>query len=187
MADIDLYAPPTTFPAVERVLEALGYREGFRTVRHVVYRCGPVTGPQGIGEHIDNAIRIELHGYIAEPLPVTAVDITSRLAPTPLQPGLQGYASRAALMAHLLLHAAGNTRAHALRLIQLHDIARLSALMNAEDWCELAHGKNATLWWAYPSLVLAVKYCEARVPRDVLSSSSECARLCSPTPRDAGR
>jgi hypothetical protein len=177
MGDIDLYAPTATFPAVARVLEALGYREAFRTARHVVYRCGPAAGPRGIGEHIDNGIKIELHGHIAESLPVTPVDITSRLAPTPLQHGLHGYASRAALMAHILLHAAGNTRAHALRLIQLQDIARLSALMNAEDWCELAHRGNATLWWAYPSLVLAGKYCETRVPPDVLDFLE---RVCPP-------
>jgi hypothetical protein len=177
MADIDLYAPATSFPAVARLIEALGYREGFRTPRHVVYRCGPVTRPQGIGEHIDNGIKIELHGHVAESLPVTPVDITSRLAPSPLQYGLHGYASRAALMAHLLLHAAASMRAHAVRLIQLHDIARLSVLMNAEDWCELAHGGNATLWWAYPPLTLAVKYGEGRVPPDVLEFLQ---RVCPP-------
>ncbi len=168
MADVDLYAPATTFPAVARVLAALGYSESFRTERHVVYRCGPAMPPQGIGEHTDNPIKIELHGGVSERLPITPVDITSRLAALPLQNGLHGYASRAALMAHLLLHTAGNIRAHALRLIQLQDIARLSALMNAEDWCELAHGENAGAWWAYPPLLLATRYCEARVPREVL-------------------
>ena len=83
--------------------------------RHTVYRAGPAKAPQGIGEHIGNSIKIELHGLVAEPLPVDRVDITSRLAPVPLLDGTQGYRNRAALMAHLLLHAAGNMRAHALR------------------------------------------------------------------------
>ena len=169
MGDIDLYAPPATFPAVARALAALGYLEAFRVERHVVYRCGPATAPHGIGEHIDNPIKIELHGRVAEALPVTLVNITSRLAPTPLQHGVHGYRNRAALMAHLLLHAAGNMRSHALRLLQLHDIARLSVLMDAGDWYELAHAENATLWWAYPPLLLATKYCEVRVPRDLLA------------------
>jgi hypothetical protein len=178
MGDIDLYAPAETFPAVARVLASLGYGEGFRTARHVVYRCGPpVTAPHVAGEHIDNPLKIELHGLVAEPLPVNTVDITARLTSSPLQPGLHGYASRAALMAHLLLHAAGNMRAHALRLIQLHDIARLSALFNAEDWCELVHRKNEMLWWAYPPLFLATKYCDVRVSHDVLEFLE---RVCPP-------
>ena len=40
-------------------------------------------------------------------------------------------------MMHLLLHAAGNMRARALRLIQLHDIARLAQAFGSGDWKEL--------------------------------------------------
>ena len=37
-------------------------------------------------------------------------------------------------MRHLLLHAAGNMRAHALRLVQLHDIALLAPRLDAAAW-----------------------------------------------------
>ncbi len=184
MGDIDLYAPTATFPAVARALAVLGYREAFQTLRHVVYRCGPPTAPHAIGEHIDNSIKIELHERVAERLPATLVDITSRLAPSPLQHGLHGYRNRAGLMSHLLLHAAGNMRANALRLIQLHDIARLSALMDADDWHELAHAENETPWWVYPPLLLATKYCEVRVPRELLELLE---RVCPPVLARAAR
>ncbi len=184
MGDIDLYAPTAAFPVVARVLAALGYREAFQTPRHVVYRCGPATAPLGVGEHIDNPIKIELHGRVAEPLPTTLVDITSRLAPSPLEHGIHGYRNRAALMAHLLLHAAGNMRANALRLLQLHDIARLSVLMDAEDWYELAYAEDQNLWWAYPPLLLATKYCDVRVPRELLESLEW---LCPPVLARAAR
>ena len=169
MGDIDLYAPTDTFPKVARVLAALGYSEAFRVPRHIAYRAGPANPPQGAGEHIGNSIKIELHGLVAESLPADTVDITSRLAPSPLQPGVHGYRSRAALMAHLLMHAAGNMRAHALRLVQLHDIARLSTLMNGDDWHELTWAGNEIPWWAYPPLLLATKYCVAAVPRELLA------------------
>ena len=178
MGDIDLYTPPATFPAAARAIEALGYREAFRMSRHVVYRCGSATTPHGAGEHIDNPLKIELHERIAEPLPVSLVDITARLPPTPLEHGVQGYRSRAALMAHLLLHAAGNMRANALRLLQLHDIARLSLRMDAHDWRELADEDNETSWWVYPPLLLATKYCEIRVPPKLLQSLERaCPRM----------
>jgi hypothetical protein len=44
----------------------------------------------------------------------------------------------AELMRHLLLHAAGNMRAHALRQIQLHDIALLAG--------KLADGIGCSCW-----------------------------------------
>ncbi len=184
MSDIDLYASTATFPAVARVLAALGYPEAFRTPRHVVYRRGPAAAPHGVGEHIDNPIKIELHGTVTEPLPVTLVDITSRLAPSPLPHGVHGYRNRAALMAHLLLHTAGNMRANSMRLIQLHDIARLSVVMDADDWYELARAENETLWWAYPPLLLATKYCEVHVPRELLELLE---RACPPVLARAAR
>jgi hypothetical protein len=177
MGDIDIYAPPSSLPAAARVLAALGYCDTLKTARHIAYSRGPAMAPHGFGEHIDNSIKIELHSRVAEHLPVTQVDITSRLAPCPLEQGLHGYRNRAALMAHLLLHAAGNMRAHALRLLQLHDIARLSVLMDANDWSDLLDSKKETLWWVYPPLVLAMKYCDVRVPCEV---SEHINRLCPP-------
>ena len=72
-------------------------------------------------------------------------------------------------MAHLLLHAAGNVRAHALRLIQLVDLGRLSHHMTGHDWEDLLDGSaaGAPSWWAYPPLLLAQRYCSARVPPEI--------------------
>jgi len=48
-------------------------------------------------------------------------------------------------MRHLLLHAAGNIRARALRQMQLHDIALLAPRMKASDWSELL-ATNERAW-----------------------------------------
>ena len=119
----------------------------------------------GFGEHIDNPIKIELHSRIVERLPIFETDITSLEFPQHLHAGLNAYPSIAALMRHLLLHAAGNMRARALRLIQLHDIALLAARMSSVDWEELLVGAGEQgLWWAFPPLVLTARYYPAAIP-----------------------
>ena len=129
MGDVDLLASPDDCDAIGRALAVLGYREIYRTQRHAVFRDRAPDAARGFGEHVDNPLKVELHECVAEPLPASMVDITARLVPLDSRSGLRPYRSRAALMAHLLLHAAGNMRAHAFRLIQLVDLGRLSHQM----------------------------------------------------------
>jgi len=77
-----------------------------------------------------------------------------------LRPGLNAYPSTASLLLHLLLHAAGNMRAHALRLIQLHDIALLASHMHADDWEQLRalRPDGQPLWWIWAPLHLTARY-----------------------------
>jgi len=108
------------------------------------------------------------------------VDITRCLLPRAAHAGLNAYPSAASLMLHLLLHAAGNMRARALRLIQLHDIALLAASFGRGDWEELLKMRpdGCALWWALPPLMLTVRYYPATIPGDVLGPlSKECPWL----------
>ena len=118
------------------------------------------------GEHVDNPITVEVHVRIAESLPVIETDITPYLFPRSAHRGLNPYPSPAALMMHLLLHAAGNMRARALRLIQLHDIALLARRFGPADWEELLALRpgGRGLWWALPPLMLVRHYYPASVP-----------------------
>jgi hypothetical protein len=72
----------------------------------------------------------------------------------------------------LLLHAAGNIRARALRMIQLHDLALLSRRLAPEDWNELLGsepGRHAC-WWAYPPLLLTARYYPGAMPAEVVGT-----------------
>jgi hypothetical protein len=75
------------------------------------------------------------------------------------------------LMMHLLLHATGNMRAHALRLIQLHDIALLAADFGPGDWDELLSFRpgDRGLWWAVPPLRMTARYYPTAIPSFVMS------------------
>ena len=77
----------------------------------------------------------------------------------------------AALMAHLLLHAASGFVFRELRLIQLHDVARLAPRLTQEDWQRILTWNP---WWAFPSLVLAEHYYGAIAPRIVMVRAREC-------------
>ena len=131
----------------------LGFRETYATWKHRVFEPQEMRPAAAFGEHAENAMKIELHTRIQEILPLRAVDVSEQMFAQPLRPGLNGYPSRAALMLHLLLHASGAMVFRALRLLNLHDIARLAALMSDQDWDEFllrgnAHGKR--MWWALP-------------------------------------
>lgn len=83
-------------------------------------------------------------------------------------------------MLHLLLHAPGNMRARALRLIQLHDIALLAPRLASADWEELLamRPQGRPLWWAFAPLRLTARYYPAAIP-SVLSvdPGAICPRL----------
>ena len=171
MGDIDLLVRHEDAAAVSRVLDACDYTNAFATHRHRVFQPRVKTMGVQLGEHVDNPLKIEVHTRIAEPLPVASTDVTQYLLPTAAHAGINGYPSVAALMMHLLLHAAGNMRARALRFIQLHDIALLAAQFRSDDWAELlaARPDGRTLWWAAAPLMLTARYYPAAIPPEPLA------------------
>ena len=172
MADVDLLARDDEVQGTIRVLEACGFESTFTTWRNQFFepRSAKMSITASLGENIDNPIKVELHTSILERLPVSETDITPFIFPRAPQPGLNPYRSAASLMMHLLLHAAGNMRAHALRLIQLHDIALLAQRFGSSDWEELltARPDGRSLWWAVPPVMLTARYYPEAVPRFVI-------------------
>lgn len=171
MADIDLLASVGDLPATTRLLTQCGLSLTFASWRHQVFEPQPAASScEEFGEHADRPIKIELHTNIRERLPVNEIDITEFLVPVAPHPGITHYRSIAALMMHLLLHAAGNMRAHALRQIQLHDIACLSERLAPKDWEELLNFRpnRQTLWWAEAPLVLTARYYPDAIPPNVI-------------------
>lgn len=169
MGDIDLLVRESDAAAAGRVIMALGYSEAFNNRRHRVFAPAGVKGhASGFGENVANPVKIELHTRLAECLP--NADITALAFPRHPHAGINAYPSIASLMTHLLLHAAGNMRARALRLVQLHDIALLATRMNGHDWEELLRGPTGVgnAWWALPPLTLAARYYTA-IPRAIIS------------------
>jgi hypothetical protein len=182
MADVDLLAREDDVQGTIRVLEACGFESTFSTWRNQFFepRSGRMSVAASLGENIDNPIKVELHTSIRERLPISETDITQFIFPHAPQPGLNPYRSAASLMMHLLLHAAGNMRAHALRLIQLHDIALLARRFGSSDWEELltARPDGRSLWWAVPPVMLTARYYPAAVPRYVIDRLHQgCPRL----------
>jgi hypothetical protein len=169
MADIDLLVREEDAAAAIGLLLALGYVESFAQWKHRVFK--PATGQPfaGLGEHRDTPVNIELHTRIRERLPVSMVDITARIQPRAPQPGLNPYPSRGALMSHLLLHAAGNMCGRSLRLLHLHDIARLATHLAASDWDVLWGDAAEPPWWALPPLRLAARHYPEAIPAAVLA------------------
>jgi hypothetical protein len=172
MGDIDLLVAPRDVSECNAIFAQIGYEPAFAVRRHAVFVPAGAGAPHAFAEHADNPLKIELHTHIAECLPVTPVDITRYIWPMPLRPGINEYASRVALFRHVLLHAAGNMRAHALRFIQLYDIARFAQRLQPDDWRQLLGGANAQpdSWWIYAPLSLAARYVPGNIPSEVLTS-----------------
>jgi len=180
MADVDLLVKATDKERTTRLLESLGFHEYFSSHRHSTFKRHDHAVNWALGEHADNGLKIELHEHIREALPLDTADVTEWIFPTPRRPGLNPYRSRAALMRHLLLHAAGSMANRALRLLQLHDLALLSARMTDRDWDEVLrqttidHGNR----WALPPLHLLTRYYRGAVPGRVLTAlTAECPRV----------
>jgi hypothetical protein len=179
MSDVDLLVRRPDMGRTARVLEQLGFEQTLASERHLEFQPRQHHAPAELGEHSSNDIKIELHGLISEALPVDTVDITDSVFPRSPLPGLNSYPSRAALMAHLLLHAAGAMTVRSVRLLHLQDISRLAARMTDADWQELLGtrgARNSRPWWAFPPLRLATRYFP-NVPSHVLDASEEwCPR-----------
>jgi hypothetical protein len=170
MADIDLLVRPADTETAVAVLLALSYRDAGTTWKHQGFDPPHAERRAMLGEHADNPIKVDLHHRIGERLPLTPTDLTDVVFPPHAQPGLNGYSRAAALLAHVLAHAAGSMTHRGLRLIQLCDISRLAARMSDADWDDLLrlHGKSRRLWWAVPPLLLTARYFPDAIPKGVL-------------------
>jgi hypothetical protein len=178
MADVDLLVASRDMRAIAAAMVEIDYVEVYETHRHRVFEPRSKTSPPGYAEHVDNPLKIEIHTTVAEPLPVRTVDITARLRSGRMHPGLNNYPDLTSLLLHLLLHAAGNMRAHALRQIQLHDIALVASLLYDSDWAYLLERRNVTEapWWLFPPLELTARYYPKHIPPEVVRA----ARAASP-------
>jgi hypothetical protein len=180
MADIDLLVRPAQTERAASILESLGLHESSVSWKERVFSPQQDRGPADLGEHANNSIKIELHTRICEKLPWRITDASELIFPRQPQPGLNPYPSKASLMLHLLLHAAGSMTTRALRLLHLHDLARLSSLMTELDWQELLaqNSRDLRLWWAFPPLKLVSRYYPAAIPVRVLTAlAGECPLL----------
>jgi hypothetical protein len=183
MADIDLLVHPGDAGRAAGLLRELGYVDSFAQWKHQVFKPAGEPPVAALGEHRDTPINIELHTHIHERLPLAAVDLTAAVYPHEAQPGLNAYPSHAALMAHLLLHAAGNLCGRSLRLLHLNDISLLATRMTLRDWDLLWHGAEPP-WWALPPLCLVARYYRHAVPDAVLA---RLERDCPPLLRTLAR
>jgi len=177
MADVDLLVREADAEPILQVLARLGYRQTDASWKERVFELEGAPPSGAFGERALNAIKIDVHARISERLPQRDVDISDLIQPLQPRPGGNPYPSRAALMSHLLLHAAGEMVFRTLRLIQLHDIALLCERLSSADWQEVLHGHEApaALWWALPPLMLVERYYGA-VPPSVLATLREaCA------------
>lgn len=179
MADIDLLVQPADAQRARQTLQSLGFSESLVNWRHGVFVPEVRAVHASIGEHEQNYLKIELHTRIAEILPLRITDVTDSVYPRAPHAGLNAYPSTAALMTHLLIHAAGAMAYRALRLVHLHDIALVSARMSGADWDELAKraGPANKPWWALPPLQLTARYYPEAISTDVLAAISDhCPR-----------
>jgi hypothetical protein len=177
-----LLVRPDAPEAAARLLASLGYEIDYTHRREQAFRPVGSTMPSAdrLGEHIDYPVKVEVHTRIAELLPAAETEITPLLFPANVHAGLNDYRSAASLMLHLALHAAGNMRARALRLVQLHDVALLAARFGADDWEELlaAHPENQGPWWACAPMMLTARYYPGVIPTRVLARLGiHCPRL----------
>jgi hypothetical protein len=147
-------------------------RETNRSLKNREFEARESTRVCSFGEHADTGLKVDLHERICEPLPHRLIDISSLVSSPSRVPGLNPYPSPAALMAHLLLHAAGAMAPRTLRLVQLHDIALLARRLTARDWQQLVEWRP---WWAAPPLLLTERYYGTVIPEAVMAS---IRRLC---------
>ena len=173
MADLDLLVRESDLPAAARLLEEQNYGEKLRMWKNHVFTPSVACPAGGLGEHRDSDIKIELHWHISERLPAKLTDVSESVFPSSPRPGLNPYPSLAALLMHLVLHAAGSMVTRDLRLMHLNDLVLVCARMTSEDWKEVLQRDRSVHgpWWLLPPLRLASRYYpEIRLPRTVLAS-----------------
>jgi hypothetical protein len=175
MADVDLLVRPVDVERTVAVLTSLGFRQSAESWKERVFTPVADSAAAELGEHAANSLKIELHHRICEKLPLYLTDVSETIFPRRPTAGLNRYPSNAALMHHLLLHAAGSMAFQSLRILQLHDIALLAGRMGDSDWKEITESSplHARMWWAYPPLELTLRYYEAAVPTRVLAAMKD--------------
>ncbi|MGB6306985.1 MAG: nucleotidyltransferase family protein [Steroidobacteraceae bacterium] len=180
MADIDLLVRPADALRATRLLESLDFRQSGKTWKETAF--SPVDDHRHgeLGENSANDVKIELHERICERLPWRITDASDLIFPQCPHPGLNAYPSKASLMIHLLLHAAGSMTIRVLRLLQLLDLARLSRVMSDCDWDEMLTlgSRGPRLWWAFPPLMLLSGYYPSMIPDRILKRlAGDCPYL----------
>ena len=178
MADVDLLVRPADVERTTALLASLGFRQSGQTWKERIFTPVDDSVSAEFGEHTANSLKIELHERICEKLPFYLTDISECIFARTPTAGLNDYPSKASLMRHLLLHAAGAMAFQALRVLQLHDIAQLAGRMSDADWNEFTEPRQprARMWWAYPPLEMTSRYYEA-VPKHVLAALKDECRL----------
>ena len=169
MADIDLLAPEADRQAAHQLLAKLGFALAEVSWKHEEFEPTQRIATAALGESAANPMKIELHWRIKEKLPQRLVDVSAQIFWKQPQAGLTYYPSRAAAMTHLLLHAGGAIASKTIRLLHLHDIARLSGTMSESDWLEVAAppAPASTPWWAFPAVALTARYFDG-IPEPVV-------------------
>ena len=186
MADIDLLVRPADAEAAARILVSLDYYKSCESWKETVFTPTDDRTSGELGEHSGNNIKIELHERISERLPRNFTDVSELVYPARPHLGLNPYPSKASLMTHLLLHAAGSMAFRSLRLVHLNDIAGLSSRMTEQDWDAVLESSSRVgkLWWAFPPLKLTSRYFPTRIPVRVLDSlEDDCSYLLEWTSR----
>jgi hypothetical protein len=171
MADLDFLVEEPDLVAATQLLEAQSFQIELSYWKNVIFKPnGKMIG--GLGEHCDRQVKVELHWRIRERLPLELTDISEVIYPGSPRPGLNPYPSLAALLMHLVLHAAGAMTCGELRLLHLHDLALVCGRMQDQDWrAILRHGESGAYapWWFLPPLQLAGRYWPGIVPHQILS------------------
>jgi hypothetical protein len=177
MADLDLLVRPADVALSASVLMSLGYRQTAESWKERIFSPVDDSTSAELGENAANCLKVELHDRICEKLPFYLTDASDSVFPPKPTAGLNCYPSKASLMRHLLLHAAGSMAFQSLRILQLHDIALLAARMSDADWQEIAGSRSrpSRMWWAYPPLQLTSRYYGNAIPAGALASlRDEC-------------
>ncbi len=172
-ADVDLLVPPESVEAATAVLRRVGYDLVSQTWKHQVFLRPDnraVVDPRG--EHPQNPRPVEVHTWLGEGFRGIRLDLTAHAAATPAGSGLP----LALALTHLAAHTTVDALGRRLRLIQLVDLARLSARLAGDEWHEVLqfgcsrHGAR----FVWPALALAQRHVSAPVPEPILGTLAAC-------------
>ena len=164
MADLDLLVRPRDLEEMVELLGRAGFVARGASGKHVEF------------DRLRNAerVKVDLHSRLVERLAGRFVEMPGESIVED-GGGLRGYASRAAMMRHLLLHTAGNMGKRWVRAIHLYDIAQLSGRLESADWQELSSRAWPERWSIYPPLLLASRYFPGAIPPEIVA---ELAAAC---------
>jgi hypothetical protein len=141
MGDIDLLVPRRTAPRGASPAQPR-LRRGLRYAAPPVFSAAETARLTRAGEHPDNPLKIEVHESVGESLPVRRVDITGTCASRLASGGCMPIATRPNCCATCCCTRASNMRAHALRQVQLHDIALLAPRLGPGAWDKLLDSRG---------------------------------------------